>query len=55
MGLLLPIFYGTEWIWAIAMPLSLVYSGAIYVVVTYLVAPRILSQAPEILAVIARE
>jgi len=55
LGVILPLVSGTEAIWAITIPASLLYSAAIYFVVTMLVAPRMLDRAPEILAVVTRE
>jgi len=55
LGVILPFIYGMEAIWAITIPASLLYSATIYVVVTMLVAPRMLDRAPEILAVVSRE
>jgi hypothetical protein len=52
---ILPIYFHVQWLWWLTLPLALFYSGAIYFVVTTLVAPRILKKAPEILAVVAKE
>jgi hypothetical protein len=54
-GLILPVIFHAQWWWLISIPLSLVYAGAIYYGVTVLVAPRILTKAPEILAATTRE
>lgn len=54
-GLVLPIFYHIQWVWVLTVPLSLLYSVAFYLIVTNLVAPRMLSHVPEILAVVTRE
>jgi hypothetical protein len=54
-GLILPVIFHAQWWWFISIPLSLVYAGAIYYGVTVLVAPRILTKAPEILAATTRE
>ncbi|GAC1501518.1 MAG: hypothetical protein NVS2B12_09890 [Ktedonobacteraceae bacterium] len=51
----LPLLFHAQWIWWISLPAALFYSGAIYFGITRLVAPRILSRTPEILAVVARE
>ncbi len=51
----LPMFFNIQWLWWITLPLALLYSGAIYFVITTLVAPRILKRAPEILAAVAKE
>jgi len=51
----LPMFFQLQWLWWITLPLALLYSGAIYVAITMLVAPRILKRAPEILAAVAKE
>ncbi|HCI82902.1 MAG TPA: hypothetical protein DHW02_24790 [Ktedonobacter sp.] len=53
--LVLPIFYHAQWVWVLTIPLSLVYGAALYVIITNLVAPRMLNRVPEILAVVARE
>lgn len=53
--LVLPIFYHIQWVWVLTVPLSLIYGVAFYLIVTNLVAPRMLNQVPEILAVVARE
>lgn len=55
LALILPIIFHSEWIWGAAIPASLAYGAAFYYIATRLVAPRIVSQAPEILARIVRE
>jgi MFS family permease len=54
-GLILPVFYHVEWIWAFTVPASLLYSVVFYILVTNAVAPRMLTRTPEILAVVTRE
>lgn len=54
-GLVLPVFYHVQWIWALTIPGALLYSAAFYVIVTNAVAPQMLKRAPEILAVVTRE
>ncbi len=54
-GLILPVFYHVEWIWALTIPASLLYSAVFYILVTNAVAPRMLTHTPEILAVVTRE
>lgn len=54
-GLVLPVLYHVQWIWVLTVPASLLYSAAFYVIVTNLVAPRMLTRTPEILAVVTRE
>jgi hypothetical protein len=54
-GLILPVIYHAQWIWAITIPASLLYGALFYIIVTNLVAPRMLTRAPEILAVVTRE
>ncbi len=54
-GLILPVFYHVEWIWAFTVPASLLYSAIFYMLVTNAVAPRMLTRTPEILAVVTRE
>jgi ABC-2 type transport system permease protein len=51
----LPVVFHLQWLWLVAVPCSLIYGGVIYSVVTALVAPYIVSRAPEILAGVARE
>ncbi len=54
-GLILPVFYHVEWVWAFTVPASLFYSAVFYILVTNAVAPRMLTRTPEILAVVTRE
>ncbi len=54
-GLVLPVLYHVEWIWALTVPASLLYSAVFYILVTNAVAPRMLTHIPEILAVVTRE
>ena len=54
-GLILPVFYHVEWIWAFTVPASILYSAVFYILVTNAVAPRMLTRTPEILAVVTRE
>ena len=54
-GLILPVLYHVEWIWAFTVPASLLYSAIFYMLVTNAVAPRMLTRTPEILAVVTRE
>jgi ABC-2 type transport system permease protein len=54
-SLVLPVIFHVQWWWLLSIPLSLVYAGAIYYIVTSRVAPRILNKAPEILAATTRE
>ncbi|HZR44469.1 MAG TPA: hypothetical protein VFB12_30425, partial [Ktedonobacteraceae bacterium] len=54
-ALVLPVIFHAQWIWIAAIPASLLYSAAFYYIVTRLVAPRIVTKAPEILAAIVRE
>jgi ABC-2 type transport system permease protein len=51
----LPMIFHVEWIWSITIPLTLVYGTAFHQIATRLVAPRMLEQAPEILAITTRE
>ncbi len=55
LGVILPLFFNAQWIWTISVPLSLVYGMTIYFITTWLVAPRMLRRAPEILEVVTRE
>lgn len=54
-ALILPFFYNAMWIWLMTMPLSLCYGVGFYVIVTNLVATRMVERAPEILAIVAKE
>src|SRR5579885_3360952 len=54
-AIFLPMANHAQWIWAITMPLSLIYGIVFHQIVTRMVAPRILDQAPEILAITTRE
>jgi hypothetical protein len=54
-SIILPYISGTYWVWFISVPGTILYGVIIYVVVTTLVAPRMLDRTPEILAVITRE
>ena len=54
-GLVLPVIYHVQWIWVLTIPASLLYSAVFYIIVTNLVAPRLLTRTPEILAVVTRE
>lgn len=51
----LPMIFHAEWIWSITIPLTLIYGIAFHQITTRLVAPRMLEQAPEILAITTRE
>ena len=51
----LPFIFQSLWIWAITMPLTLIYGIAFHQIATRLVAPRMLERAPEILAITTRE
>ena len=51
----LPMIFHVEWIWSITIPLTLIYGIAFHQITTRFVAPRILEQAPEILAITTRE
>ena len=51
----LPYIFHAQWIWAITMPLTLIYGIAFHQIATRLVAPRMLERAPEILAITTRE
>jgi len=54
-ALFLPLFFQAQWIWILSMPATLIYAIAFYMIVTRLVAPRMLTRTPEILAVTTRE
>ncbi|HTD19854.1 MAG TPA: hypothetical protein VK667_10025, partial [Ktedonobacteraceae bacterium] len=55
LSLLLPLFFHIRWVWIFSIPAALVYSAAFYLIATSLVAPHMLSRAPEILAITTRE
>jgi ABC-2 type transport system permease protein len=55
LALVLPVIFHLQWIWSVSIPASLLYGAIFYYTVTTLVSPRILSRAPEILAVVTRE
>jgi ABC-2 type transport system permease protein len=50
-----PLIFHAEWIWSITIPLTLIYGIAFHQITTRLVAPHMLEQAPEILAITTRE
>jgi ethanolamine transporter EutH len=54
-SIVIPYISGAYEIWFISVPGTILYGAIIYVVVTTLVAPRMLDRTPEILAVITRE
>ena len=54
-ALFLPLYFHTEWLWGFAIPGALVYAIAFYEIVTWIVAPHMLTRVPEILAVTTRE
>lgn len=54
-SIVVPYISGAYWVWFISVPGTILYGIIIYVVVTTLVAPRMLARTPEILAVITRE
>lgn len=54
-ALVLPVVFQLQWLWLVAVPFSLVYGASIYYGVTALVAPYIVSRAPEILSQVSRE
>jgi hypothetical protein len=54
-AIIIPYFTGAYTVWFISVPGTILYGVIIYVVVTTLVAPRMLDRTPEILAVIAKE
>jgi ABC-2 type transport system permease protein len=54
-SIVIPYISGAYWVWSITVPGTTLYGIIIYVVVTTLVAPRMLDRTPEILAVITRE
>jgi ABC-2 type transport system permease protein len=55
LALLLPLFFHIQWVWVFSIPAALAYAAAFYLIATSLVAPHMLSRAPEILAITTRE
>ncbi len=55
LALFLPLFFHVQWVWIFSIPAALLYATAFYLIVTSLVAPYMLSRAPEILAITTRE
>lgn len=55
LALFLPIFLRAEWAWVITMPASLIYGAAFYIIVTNIVAAKMLYREPDILLVTTRE
>lgn len=55
LGVGIPFFANTQWIWLFSMPLSLIYGVALYIILTNLAARRMLATEPEILAMTTRE
>jgi ABC-2 type transport system permease protein len=55
LALIAPVYFNLRWLWAFSIPASLLYGAAFYYVVTELVAPRIVTKAPEILEITTRE
>lgn len=51
----LPLILHLQWIWILSLPISLIYGGVFYTIVTNLVAPRIVAKAPEIAAIVGKE
>jgi ABC-2 type transport system permease protein len=51
----LPIILHLQWIWILSLPISVIYGVTFYTIVTNFVAPRIVTKAPEIASVIAKE
>ena len=55
LGIGIPFFANTKWIWLVSMPLSIIYGLVLYILFTNLSAKRMLATEPEILAVTTRE
>ena len=54
-ALFLPLYFHFQWLWLFTIPAALIYAIAFYEIVTWLVAPHILTRTPEILAVATKE
>ncbi len=54
-ALVVPVIFNMQWIWIFSIPASLAYGVAFYIVVTALVAPRMITRTPEILEATTRE
>lgn len=55
LGLALPIFLNAEWAWVITVPAALIYGIAFYLIITRIVAGRMLAREPDILLATTRE
>ena len=55
LAIILPVLFGSQWLWVLTVPATLLYGGGIYYGVTRLIAPRMLKRAPELLEVITKE
>ncbi|WP_376796221.1 hypothetical protein [Thermogemmatispora sp.] len=56
LAMLLPLWLNMTWLWVVAIPASLGYGLAFYLVLTRLVAaPALLRRGPEILEIVARD
>jgi ABC-2 type transport system permease protein len=51
----LPIILHLQWIWILSLPVSVIYGGIFYMLITNFVAPRIIKKAPEIASAVAKE
>ena len=54
-ALVLPLLFERAVLLAVTLPLSLVYGLGLYLLATWLIAPQLLTRAPEILAITTRE
>jgi hypothetical protein len=55
LGIGIPFFMNLPLIWAVSMPLSLIYGLALYIIGTSIAARHMLAREPEILAMTTRE
>jgi len=54
-ALFFPLYFHIRWVWVFSIPAALLYGIVFHQLVTWLVAPRMLARAPEILEITTRE
>jgi len=54
-SLFFPLYFHIRWVWVFSIPAALLYGIVFHQLVTWLVAPRMLARAPEILEITTRE
>ncbi len=55
LGIGIPFFLNMTWLWAITMPLSVIYGAVLYIILTNIASRRLLAKEPEILSRTTRE